>query len=400
MSKSNKGKTGLVLFVIMLANFIGMGEFVVTPIINNIFMEFPNDTAIVNSIVSAPAILNVAGSLSSAALFKLMGRKRTLILGAAIFAVCSVLCYFAENAVLMLVLRLIAGFGMGVVTVGAVSMIAALYEDEGKRAAAMGYYNASMSVIGILLTLTSGFLATEFWRCPFLLYLVCIPVIILFMLVLPDIRSSQEATTEEKGASSASEGKAGFGGEFWKTVALFFVYNICNGVCLYFVSVYIFQNALGDEAFAGIASAVMTLVGLPFCIAFGKIYGTLRGKFGVVMYAVAGIGMIAAVLNVSNVQVIITWGMLGIAYGSLFAYVNQRASVIVPVAKVDSALGIVTAGYALGAFLSTYFASLCMAVMGTDLITPVFMVTGIICVVLAVIEVFTNRNWKASRDEA
>lgn len=383
-----KGKRVAFIVAICLANVAVMGEMVFTPVIYNVYEAFwESSITVVNTIVSGPMIFIALASLVLAPmLLSRIGSKGTMFAGGILFTVFGLAGYVAQSAEILLLFRVLYAVGIALVTSAATTMIAEVCQEEDDRNKVMGYYNAAMNGLGAVLALVSGMLAVSNWRGSFLLYAAGIVMLVGFF-TLPGTGKASDVPAD---TSDVPASKESLGAKFWLLIIGFVIFNMAFGVSLFYGSVFTAENALGNSAFAGLLSAVNTVSGVILCLFYDKIYGALKGRTGVVIYLLAGVSMVVVSLFPSTVTALVCYFFLGGGYGLCFANTFARASFIVPESRIGSAMSICTAAYSLGGFFTTYFVTAVQGLMATELVTPLYLVAGIICAVLAVYEFLCN----------
>ncbi|OFV68947.1 MFS transporter [Acetobacterium wieringae] len=377
----------LFLITIMLSSVMIMGELVIVPITYNLFDAFPNDRGVVNTIVSIPMMAMIFSSLLASVLLRKISKKTLLIIGGTMFAVCSILGAAVDNVWYMLVMRIPYGIGIAFVNVAAVALIAEVYSDEKKRAAIMGYYYAFISLSGIVITLVAGSLAVSFWKNAYFTYWSVIPIVIMFVFFLPNIKPVEQEVKRVQGQKSDP-----LGSKFWIMIANFIVYNIVYGYAMYFISSYSIENNLGNTAFVGILSAITTLGSFILCATFGQIYKKMVKWTIIPSYALSCISMLTLYLYPSSITVIVACLIMGASYGLAISYSYAHLPLLVPQKRIDDAIGVVTASYSLGNFATSYLVTGIMLVLGTNNVTSVCIVFAGFAVIYTAIQFLVSRN--------
>jgi DHA2 family multidrug resistance protein-like MFS transporter len=126
----------------------------------------------------------VAGLLiTMGALGDRIGRRRVLLMGAALFGVASVLAAFSNSARMLIVARAVLGIAGATLAPSTLSLIRNMFVDPAERTAAIGVWATSFSVGGALGPLLGGAMLQHFgWGAVFLL---AIPVMLLLLILGP-----------------------------------------------------------------------------------------------------------------------------------------------------------------------------------------------------------------------
>lgn len=384
----SKTKRTLCLISLMLTNLAVMNDLVVIPIISNLYSNFGDNMGLVNYIVSGPALIIVFTSLLASFLCKKIDKKVVLILGAIFFTVGAVFGVIIVNPYYIAFMRTLVGIGAGIEQVVAVSMIADVYEDANERAKVTGYYNATMSFVGIAYSYLAGILAeTGAWQNAFKCYWAAIPMLIFLFLFVPSVKPYKD----DEQVENKNIKKESLGVRFWILEASWLLANMLFGsTVLYYVSVYITENNLGSAGFAGTATSVKQIVGFLLCLFFGAIYAKTKRHTITISYFLAAITLILMVVSPSKFAAVVIATICGCCYKIVFSYMYAHGFSLVPASRIDDSVAITTAIYGIGTFLSTYFATFLMNVMKTSKVTPTWLVVAGLFGVLGVVEVIVT----------
>ena len=383
-----KTKRVLCLIALMLTNLAVMADLVIIPVISDLYTAYGDQMNAVNYVVSGPALIIVATSLLATVLCRKLDKKIVIVLGGLFFTVGSICGVLVDNIWYMCFMRTLVGIGSGIVQVVAVSMIADIYEDADQRAKITGYYNATMSFVGIAYSYFAGILAVGGnWKNVFNLYWLAVPMMIFLILFVPSIRPAAETAKEDgKGAS-----KEKMGAGFWQLQIFWFLANLLFGATvLYYVAVYIAENGLGDSSFSGMATSVKQLVGFLLCFGFGFIYKKLKRNTITVTYLLAAVTLVWLVFAPSKFAAVVIATVCGCCYKIAFSFAYAHGFAIVPASRTEDATAITTAVYGIGTFCSTYFASLLLKIMHTDSYTKTWIIPAVIFAVMGVIELILS----------
>src|SRR5918997_1661065 len=133
----------------------------------------------------------VAGFLISAGtLGDRIGRRRLLLVGAAMFAAASVAAAYSTTPEMLIVTRALLGLAGATVAPSTLSLIRNMFHDEQQRSTAIGVWITSYSVGGAIGPLIGGVLLESFWWGS--VFLIAVPVMALVLIlgpfVLPEYR--------------------------------------------------------------------------------------------------------------------------------------------------------------------------------------------------------------------
>lgn len=126
----------------------------------------------------------VAGSLiTMGTLGDRIGRRRLLMIGAAVFAVASLLAAFADTAETLIAARALLGVAGATVAPSTLSLIRNMFHDPQQRTVAISVWITSYSVGGAVGPLLGGVMLQHFWWGS--VFLLAVPVMGLLLIVAP-----------------------------------------------------------------------------------------------------------------------------------------------------------------------------------------------------------------------
>jgi EmrB/QacA subfamily drug resistance transporter len=124
--------------------------------------------------VSAYTVVMASLLLFSGSMADRLGRKRTLVIGLSVFSVASLLCSLAPTVELLVVFRVLQGFGASMLNPVAMSIITNTFTDPRERAQAVGVWGAVFGASMALGPIVGGALVSSVgWEW---IYLMNIPL--------------------------------------------------------------------------------------------------------------------------------------------------------------------------------------------------------------------------------
>lgn len=112
-----------------------------------------------------------------------IGRRRLLLVGAAFFAVASVLAAFARTPAELIALRALLGMAGATLAPSTLSLIRNMFHDETQRQFAIGVWITAFSVGSAIGPLVGGWLLEHFWWGS--VFLPAVPVMVLLLVLGP-----------------------------------------------------------------------------------------------------------------------------------------------------------------------------------------------------------------------
>jgi EmrB/QacA subfamily drug resistance transporter len=141
-------KKPLVLAAVMLAMFMGAIEATIVSTAMPAIVADLGGFTLYSWVFSAYLLMNSVTVLIYGKLSDLFGRKPILTIGIIIFLIGSILCGFANSMKMLILFRLIQGFGAGAVTPIATTIIGDIYTAE-ERAKIQGYLSSVWGISAI-----------------------------------------------------------------------------------------------------------------------------------------------------------------------------------------------------------------------------------------------------------
>lgn len=392
----SKTKSTLLLITLFLSNLIICGSFVFTPTINQVYNLFPNNVGLVNFIVSGIYLVIFIAAFFAGILCDKLTPKAVFTIGCFSGAIGCSLLLLIENPIWMICMRSLFAIGYAFVQISAVSIIAQNWPDEKKRGSIMGYYNASMTAIGAILSIIAGNLAAHSLASAYHLYYIFLPVGILALFFVPSIKTTKEEKAETLDKPQDNE-KKGFGGSYWTQLILFFLYNFAYSVPFIYVSVYIADNALGTPALAGYLNTTCTLVSFVLAMAFGKIFSKLGKNILSVFYPLTIVVILLLKFVPTVPTTYIAYGLVGACYVTVYTFGFTFLPTLVPEAKRSKAISFISAASTLGAFITTYVMTFVMNITGWGL-SQAMIVPIIVLAIISIFEILSAKKMDISPD--
>ena len=157
-----------------------------------LFLAIPSLTADLNpSSTQLLWISDIYGFMVAGALIPMgtlgdrIGRRKLLLMGAALFAIASVLGAFAPTAELLIAARALLGLAGATVAPSTLSLIRTMFPNPEQRTFAIGMWVTAYSVGAVVAPLLGGLLLEFFWWGS--VFLLAVPVMLLLLIVGPKL---------------------------------------------------------------------------------------------------------------------------------------------------------------------------------------------------------------------
>lgn len=315
-----------------------------------------------------------------------------MVAGGIIATVPAVLFLAVDNIYFMCLMKTIYSVGYAILQVVAVSFLTEVYPSEETRASIMGYFNASVSAFGVIMSTVAGYMSMVSMEFAYRAYLIFIPITILFVFALPKIKP-EAAQSVDTVRETGEKGRLSV--DFWFMIITFTVFSVALEMVYYFLSTYIVENEIGDAVYIGNTNSIR----IAACFFIALVFGTMLKKIGksliIICYTLATISFAVLATVPSGTVVRIFYTLLGMSFTIAYVYVYTMAPVIAGRGKQSDAIAILAAMFSAACFLNTYCAGWIEKLFNTTRFTPVLWVCtamGVICIVASVFSVIRTEK--------
>lgn len=289
-----------------------MAPTAVSPALAAIKDAFPGITeSEAKYVVTLPTFVMVPMGLLSAYLASRLDKKKLLLTGMIIFLVFGLAGGFVNDFKSLLLMRFLFGFGVGIMTPLATSLIFDFASDTNRRNKLLGIQGASNQLGGLVFMSLSGVLAGISWKYSFFTYAFVLVSIILTFLYLPSL-PPQKSKSKEEPAGHEKLSKKVFILAFF-AMMIFACFFVVNTDLALFMKV----EGLGGAKECGYA---LSLMRIPAIIS-GMLIAWLMKKLGDWTVPFAAVIMAGGYLIIANAYTydILMLGCLVVGLGGGFA---------------------------------------------------------------------------------
>jgi MFS family permease len=342
--------------------------------------QFPEQSRTnVELLTTAPTCAMIVMIIVSGLLAKSVSDRTLVVTGISIATVFGIIPFFLTNNFwLIMASRIGLGIGLGLINSLAVSLIGKYFSGE-ERATLMGFRSAFVALGQATLTLIAGFLLNFGWHGPFLLYILAIPVLILFVVFVP--KEPLERTSDA--VSDPGDKQRVNAPVLAITAFLFFTVTMYSGVTVRLSSV-ITASGFGTMQQASTLLSVMVFCGMLMGFVFGKVHRLLKRQtltLGVVFLTAACFLIYFA----PNFPVLCVGALLaGLAYPTMIAYCFNKINEVCPPHSLNLCTSVVLVGCNLSIFTAPYMLKLAAMLISSEELQSPFLVYGIALTVLAI----------------
>ncbi|MCH4160365.1 MFS transporter [Bifidobacterium sp.] len=341
----------------------------------------------INLLATVPQVFVLIFLLLSPSISKAIGIKRAIILGLCCIAVSGIGPILSNSYWLILVSRMLLGAGMGMFNSLAITIINRFYEGE-EESRMLGYRGACEQVGATVATLLVGFLLSFGWHSAFLIYMLAIPIAVLFWKVIPQLPEPEESNAQTSDKSKSPK-KVSFATYFTPgTIALFllvFVIVMVNILVLLQIPRLAIAQHIMSAQDSSIAVSLATLGGFLGGVAFGRVYGKLHGYTLPAFLILYVIGLMILYFATNSAMLIAGSLVAGFCAATTICGFNMIV-MLVPTQAQAGANTLLLVGCNIGSFLSTYGIALSQRVMGNTAGAPI----AFFAIVLAAIAVIST----------
>lgn len=309
---------------------------VITTIIPLLSLEFPDKSlASIEMLVTISNLSAIVTILFNERISTKLGLKKTILLGLSIACLFGMLPFFISNYFVILLSRVVLGFGIGLYSPHAISLISIFFEGT-LRNNLLGVQMGIGALGNAILLMISSWLASIDWNYAFLTYFLLAGIFTLVWRFVPTIPFEKKELTKKKITIEKSAKSYIF--------LCFITFIIIWGVQLKIPSYLVERNILSTEK-SGYLLSAMNIAGMFAGLSFGFLYK----KFNVFLLPIGYIGGGLSVLCMISSTKWPTIFLFGILFNFLYSFtgptitlkVNQVSS-IDQITKVNSYLSLST----------------------------------------------------------
>lgn len=339
--KTGRGTIGLMvlLAIYSISMVTSLPGLAISPILGHLETVFKGASELrLQMLESLPSFIIVPFILIAGRLSLKVNKKNLLIIGLAIFFICSLIYPFAQTLNLLLVISAFLGIGAGMVIPFSTGLIAD-YFTGAYRTRQLGIASAINNLTLVLATLLSGFLAGIDWHYSFLVY--CFSGFSLFFAFFLDKKPPYLKNPQNKdGKTVSSSHTSGFK---WPVKLMLFYYFITFLVLAvpFNLALYMQNLHIGSSDTSGTLIAVFFLaITLPgFDI--NRIISLLKSYTNVFAMTAVSIGFLLFVFKSGLFLLTVGVVLTGLGYGIMQPVVYDKTAERVSVSNATYALSLV-----------------------------------------------------------
>ncbi|WP_413526723.1 MFS transporter [Marinilactibacillus psychrotolerans] len=339
-------------------------------------------------LMSVPSLAILLFVFLAPFVIKILGNKKTVMLGLIITLVCGILPFFTENFTVILASRFGLGCGIGLFNSLAYSLIMINFEGD-ERNQMLGFQGAFSSVGSMFGSLAVGWLLNLNWHASFMIYLIALIPIIAFGTFGPKDKVVDEVEKVNLPKEKAIIQPV----VYFYALEIFFIFATWMTIVFQLATLYM-ERGIGTASQASFVLALNTLAGFLAGLIYGKIRSVLGNYTGIIALIFGGLILV----GLGTVTSFLATVFLAITAGFLFSFINpfifgEVAAVSSP-ASQNTASTILLIGINLGVFLNPYLIAFIGKVTGSTAINVSMLVCGGLLLVLGLINVLVIKSKK------
>lgn len=354
------------------------------PALGTIREHFSSSSDIlIQFVVSLPALFIIITNLWFSYICRFFKTKTIAVVGLLLYVTSGSVAFFADNMVLLLILRSLLGISVGLIMPLSTGLLS-FYFPPKEQAKLMGLAGAMSQMGGVIATMLAGLLANIAWNYAFLVYLLGLIALILVLAYLPNDRITASGNISIKSLS-----------KFHPSV---------TGMLFVMVIFFIFPTnfAIISSQTTNLSSAEITIimVGLDLVAVFmGLLFGKIMNVMPKIMKYFAPLlfmfGYICYAYGLSSAYLIVGSLLIGMANGIAIPYLNTIASIKGGKDAATTVMPLISASLYLGQFISPIIVNpLSKALFNQNDISSPYKIGIMICI-LFLIQTFLTRNYQS-----
>lgn len=354
------------------------------PALGTIREHFSSSSDIlIQFVVSLPALFIIITNLWFSYICRFFKTKTIAVVGLLLYVTSGSVAFFADNMVLLLILRSLLGISVGLIMPLSTGLLF-FYFPPKEQAKLMGLAGAMSQMGGVIATMLAGLLANIAWNYAFLVYLLGLIALILVLAYLPNDRITASGNISIKSLSKFHPSVTGM----LFVMVIFFIFPTNFAIISSQTT-----NLSSDEI-------TIIMVGLDLVAVFmGLLFGKIMNVMPKIMKYFAPLlfmfGYICYAYGVSSAYLIVGSLLIGMANGIAIPYLNTIASIKGGKDAATTVMPLISASLYLGQFISPIIVNpLSKALFNQNDISSPYKIGIMICI-LFLIQTFLTRNYQS-----
>ena len=342
-----QAKVGAIPFIVMMAGLASQSLLfsLPPPLLPAMAQTYGANGPFITQMVFAVASLGLMiTSIISGLLVRALGVRGLLIISSALYGLAGLIPWLTADTTILLLSRLLAGGGCGLLTTGCTMLLAHCYSGSA-RSRALGYQTALGSITGLVALLIAGSTVGSLgWHPAFLLYgLFGLPIMLLAIVGVAPVPLPAQSAERGMGEAFAN------------------IWPICVAACLLMMVPLLVGSetpfvltTIGVTS-PLIQSGVISMVTIMSAVS-GTLFGSVQTTLGVqrtfaVSLVLSAAGLVLVALAGNAWIAGIGCALFGLGLGMFIPHLWVLATTLVPERTRGHAIGLLTTSMFLGGFL-------------------------------------------------
>lgn len=334
----------------------------------------------IDTLCTIPNLMKIVGILVSPLLIKLIGQKKTIITGLLGVSLLGIIPLFSNSYLVILISRLAVGFAFGLFMALATGLIVQIYrEDKNTMAHMMGYQNTIQTLGSALASFVVGFLVTLGWHQAFLVYLIPIPLVVIFGLFVNDIDTPQVSKDSNKPKT-----KFKFTGEVW-LIIFFMLFTLILYMPTNFTLPRLIISAhMGSARTAANITGILRLFTMVTAALFGFLMKHIGDKVFPIGFIIQFIAYYLITISTNIPFLLFSLLLLGIGNSLVLPYIYNWMGLVTNKETSTTGQSVLMIALNIGTVISPTFVNGINSMMGTQSPRNIMMICAIGNVILAI----------------
>lgn len=378
--KDIRGYGKIVIAVIMVSVFV-QGQAILSPILADIARAFPNASdAQVQLVYSLPYLGQLPTLLLCGKINKLVSKKLICIVSTVILLIGGMIpLFFYDSLGVLYAASFIIGLGIGGVNVTGAD-ICFDYFSGPTRTMVIGWLACTFCAGAAGLSFISGLLAKIHWHLSYLTFLMNIPILIVFTILLPE----RKPEAEEKKQKQRLNGRL-----IYYTAITCLLFSLLHNAFGANQAMFLAERGLGGSDVSGMITGINFGIGLITGLFLSKITGILGRMALATSVLFCGVGICIVFFAQSALVVALGSVILGIGFAVKGPLSVTIAGNLASENSVSLALSVTMAASNIAYFVSPFVVNAFCGLFG-DTVATRFIVSGAGILALAIILILFN----------
>lgn len=314
----------------------------VLPAMLGYFNRYPQEK--VEMLITVPSFAITAMIFLNTWISKYIKEKMMITGGLLLIAASGITPVFCHEYSLILISRILLGFGIGMINARAISMISERYTGD-EKTVLLGYRGSAEVLGNAVMTLVAGRLFLLKWNYVFWVYALGFGILALYWIFIPENKAEIEMNEEKKPKESLTKDNVFFIGLYTVFAGVLICISCSNSLR---IPMLVLERNFGTETDASVVLSLLMITGIFSGICFGKLAAIFKEKLMVYGLCFLGAGLLVITFSGNMVFLGIGAIITGFFYTISLTCIFNGLSDRLPQETVNTATAAVLIGCNLG----------------------------------------------------